>query len=392
MTPNPLLGGLSPDTFLRDYWQRRPLLVRQAFPGIRPLINADELAGLALEPDVPSRLVVQSADSQWDLRYGPFDADEFATLPSTHWTLLVTDLEKFVPELHKLIAPFRFLPDWRIDDLMISFAAPLGSVGPHIDAYDVFLLQLEGSRRWQIDTRPVSPDNRLLDTELHILARFEAESEWILEPGDMLYLPPGVAHYGIALDACMTASVGFRAPSQKDLAEAYLDDVVSGLVSEHRFCDRGRTAATNPGEIDAFSRRGVVSLLREAIDQSDEDIERWFGRYITEPRAELASLYPEPQQWDAEGVKSHLANGFALTRNTSARLAFFSQNGILLLYADGEEYPLEMNFRPLVDVLCQHFEYPAMLLQSLVTINPGAPALIAKLLQRGILEPAQSTD
>lgn len=387
-----LLGGLSPDTFLRDYWQRRPLLVRQAFPAISPILSADELAGLALESEVPSRLIMQATANSWDLRYGPFTSSDFSSLPPTHWTLLVTDLEKFVPKLHELIEPFRFLPDWRIDDLMISYAAPHGSVGPHTDDYDVFLLQLEGSRRWQIDSRPVSPDNWLPDIALRIMACFEPESEWILEPGDMLYLPPGMAHYGVALDKCMTASIGFRAPSQKDLVGAFLDDVVSGLDPDRRFGDPGRTIASNPGEIDAASRRNIIALIREAIDLHDDTLARWFGRYITEPRVELTSLYPEPQPWHVDDVKSFMARAGGLTRNTAARLAFFSQGETLLLYADGEEYPLGMKFRPLVDILCRHFDYPGVLLQRLTDSDPDMLELIAQLLKRGILETASLQD
>lgn len=386
MSGNHLLGELSPEEFLKDYWQRKPLLVRQAYPDIQPLISADELAGLALEPEVPSRLIIQTSDTQWDLRHGPFEADDFSSLPQTHWTLLVTDMEKFVPELQGLISPFRFIPDWRIDDLMISYAAPHGSVGPHIDAYDVFLLQLDGKRRWQIDTRPVSPDNQLSDSALNILAHFEPESEWILEPGDMLYLPPGIAHYGVAQGACLTASIGFRAPSQKDLVTAYLDDAVAQLDPERRYSDAGRSVSVNPGEIDAYSRHGILALLHEAIDQKDEDIERWFGRFITEPRADLISLYPEPREWHEDDVMAYLINNNGLARNTSARLAFFTQGETLYFYADGEEYTLDMNFHPLIDVLCRHFNYSPDLLNNLLEITPGAPVLIAKLLQRGVLE------
>lgn len=389
MSGTSLLGGLTQHEFLRDYWQRRPLLVRQAFADIRAPISADELAGLALESDVPSRLVMQHDVARWSLRYGPFEEADFASLPETHWTLLVTDLEKFAPALHTLIEPFRFLPDWRIDDLMISYAAPHGSVGPHTDAYDVFLLQLEGTRRWQIDTRPVDPENRLPDVDLRILAHFEPESEWVLEPGDMLYLPPGIAHYGVALDACMTASIGFRAPGQKELVSAWLDDVAARVDPECRYNDAGRPVARNPGEIDPASRQAIVSMMREALERSDDALERWFGRYITEPRADLVSLYPEPEGWTNEGLAQHLASGRDLKRNTAARLAYFTQQETLFLYADGEEYPLDMNFQALVAVLCQRIDFPATLCRQLLDNHPDACGLIVRLLDRGILEPAE---
>ncbi|OBS10736.1 hypothetical protein Thpro_020452 [Acidihalobacter prosperus] len=380
------MGDLAPRTFLRDYWQRKPLLVRQAFAGIRAPLDAEELAGLALESDVPSRLVQQHDAARWSVRYGPFEDSDFAALPDTHWTLLVTDLEKFVPALHDLVKPFRFLPDWRIDDLMISYAAPQGSVGPHTDAYDVFLLQLEGRRRWQIDTRPVDPGNRLPGAELSILAHFEPESEWVLEPGDMLYLPPGVAHYGLALDPCMTASIGFRAPSQQDLVSAWLDDVAAALDPERRFGDAGRAVADNPGEIDLASRDAIIALMREALARDDVALERWFGRYITEPRADLIGLYLAPDNWDEAALGAQLASGRGLKRNTAARLAYFIRDDRLFLYADGQEYPLDMNFLEPVAVLCQRFDYPAALCRRLLDDAPGSAGLMVNLLERGILE------
>ncbi|AOV16946.1 hypothetical protein BJI67_07585 [Acidihalobacter aeolianus] len=393
MIPGRLLGGLSADEFLRDYWQRRPLLVRGAFEDVAPPLEPDEFAGLALEPDVPARLVVQHGERHWELRHGPFEESDFAALPETHWTLLITDLEKFVPPLQTLVEPFRFLPDWRIDDLMISYAAPQGSVGPHTDAYDVFLLQLAGRRRWQIDTRPVSPDNRLPDQDLRILAHFEAESEWVLEPGDMLYLPPGVAHYGVALDECMTASIGFRAPSQRDLVSAWLDDVVAGLDPERRYDDPGRpSAASSPGEIDSASRKRLVALLREAVGRSDSDLERWLGCYLTEPRADLASLYPPPCSDAEDTLSQHLAAGLGLMRNTAARLAYFSSADTVYFYADGEERTLDLNFQSLLAVLCLRYEYPAELCRDWFEEYPGAHALLADLLRRGVLEMPDEPD
>lgn len=393
MIPGRLLGGLSADEFLRDYWQRRPLLVRGAFEEVAPPLEPDEFAGLALEPDVPARLVVQRGERHWELRHGPFEESDFAALPETHWTLLITDLEKFVPPLQALVEPFRFLPDWRIDDLMISYAAPQGSVGPHTDAYDVFLLQLAGRRRWQIDTRPVDPENRLPDQDLRILARFEAESEWVLEPGDMLYLPPGVAHYGVALDECMTASIGFRAPSQRDLVSAWLDDVVAGLDPERRYGDPGRpSAASSPGEIDSASRKRLVALLREAVGRSDSELERWLGCYLTEPRADLASLYPPTCICDERTLKRHFDAGRGLFRNTAARLAYFVDEDAVYLYADGEERVLDLNFRSPLAVLCQRHEYPAELCRRWLDEYPGIDTLLADLLRRGVLEMPDEPD
>lgn len=386
---NNLLNGLTPQAFLNDYWQRRPLLVRQAISDIQSPIGGEELAGLSLETEVPSRLVIQHDRDDWSLRYGPFAESDFFDLPESHWTLLITDMEKFVPKLHELMARFRFLPDWRIDDLMISYAAPQGSVGPHRDAYDVFLLQLEGTRHWQINTDPSMPNDLIPNLDLGILANFKAESEWVLEPGDMLYLPPGVAHYGIAIEAGMTASIGFRAPSQHELVTAWLDDIAARIDPELRFSDPGRHMMDNPGEIDEASRHSIIRLLKEALQYNDEKLERWFGRYITEPRADLVSLYSDDVHWSDKRLVQHLSDGHGLVRNTAARLAYFSRGQQLFLYADGMEYTFDMNFQWLIGVLCQRFSYPAELCYEFLDSHPQAIQLIKKLLQRGILEPSE---
>lgn len=379
-----LLGGLEPAEFLRDYWQRRPLLVRQAIPGLETPLSPDELAGLALEAEIPSRLVIERGETPWEVRYGPFSEQDFAELPPSHWSLLVTDLEKFVPELQGLVDPFRFIPDWRIDDLMISYAPPEGSVGPHTDAYDVFLLQLHGHRRWQIDTRPVSEDNRLPDTTLSILREFEAEQEWVLAPGDMLYLPPHVAHHGVALDDCMTASIGFRAPSQKDLIGAWLDDAIGRLDPERRYADPGMLPQNNPGEISAAARTHAIGLIREALTADDDALARWFGCYVTEPRVDLACLYPPAHDWNSGVLRQHLLGGAPLQRNPAARLAWFGENDRLMCFADGEARGISSDARPLIEYLCREHHYRADDL--LEMLSGDGEALLLWLLERGILE------
>jgi 50S ribosomal protein L16 3-hydroxylase len=190
---------LTPAGFLREYWQKEPLLLRTAFPDFEPQLDPDDIAGLACDEHAESRLIAGSfAEGSWTLRHGPFDEGDFAALPARDWTLLVQDVEKHYPPLRRLLARFDFLPDWRIDDLMVSVAGPGGSVGPHVDQYDVFLLQAAGRRRWQI-ARSFDPA-LLPGCELNVLRRFEPELEWDLQPGDVLYLPPGVAHHGIALE------------------------------------------------------------------------------------------------------------------------------------------------------------------------------------------------
>lgn len=375
---------------MRDYWQRKPLLVRQAMPEIVSPLEPEELAGLALEEEIPSRLVIEHSSTAWEVRHGPFSETDFAALPPTHWSLLVNDLEKFVPRLRSLLEPFRFIADWRIDDLMISYAPPHGSVGPHTDAYDVFLLQLRGRRRWQIDTRPVDPENRLPNTELALLKNFEPQQEWVVQPGDLLYLPPQIAHYGVALDDCMTASIGFRAPSQKELLGAWLDDALSHLDPTVRYTDAGITPQKNPAEITYEARKRAIALLREALAVDDDDLSSWFGRYITEPRAELGGLYPAAKPWSKEKLHHLLAQGKPLRRNPAARLAWYAETGKVHFFADGEEMCLPPEHQDLVAYLCNEYEYRGDYLQN--SEQEQTDSLLLWLLQRGVIEPEDEND
>ena len=236
-TPLQLLGGLTAREFLRDYWQKKPLLVRQAIPDFESPISPDELAGLALEEEVESRLVIEHGERPWELQRGPFIEDTFQDLPERDWTLLVQAVDQFVPEVAELLEDFKFLPKWRIDDLMISFAAPGGGVGPHFDNYDVFLLQAHGHRRWQIGQMCDADSPLLPHADLKILAQFEPTDEWVLAPGDMLYLPPRLAHCGTAEDDCMTYSVGFRAPSAAEVLTHFTDFLGQFLPDEERYSD-----------------------------------------------------------------------------------------------------------------------------------------------------------
>src|SRR5690348_813356 len=235
--PTALLGGLNPRDFLKRHWQKRPLLVRNAFPGFAPPLTAEELAGLACEEGVESRLVVQTRKAPgWKLSHGPFKHKVFTRLPKDRWTLLVQDVDKHLPVAAGLLEPFRFIPDWRIDDLMISYAADGGSVGPHVDAYDVFLLQAEGMRRWDISTAPHA-DADTPGLELKQIKGFKPEESWLLMPGDMLYLPPGVAHHGVAFGECMTFSIGFRAPSQSELLADLAGLLMQGASRDNHYAD-----------------------------------------------------------------------------------------------------------------------------------------------------------
>jgi 50S ribosomal protein L16 3-hydroxylase len=262
MSPNPdepltLLGGLSPRQFLRDHWQQRPLLVRQALPGFESPLPPEELAGLACEAAVISRLVQErGGEGPWAVRHGPFEEDDFLALPETHWTLLVSDVEKHLPELRACLEPFRFVPDWRMDDLMVSYAARRARLAPTWTNTTSFCSRPTAGASWQISTAPSAPDNILPGLDLRILREFEPEEEWILEPGDMLYLPPGVAHHGVAPEPCMTWSVGFRAPAWRDLIAAWVDARYEALPANRRYGDRNSRSRTTPARSPPTPWRG----------------------------------------------------------------------------------------------------------------------------------------
>ncbi|WP_248919685.1 cupin domain-containing protein [Pseudomonas entomophila] len=347
-TPLQLLGGLTAREFLRDYWQKKPLLVRQAFPDFISPIDADELAGLALEEEVESRLVLEHGERPWELRRGPFAEDAFADLPERDWTLLVQAVDQFVPEVAELLEEFRFLPSWRIDDVMISYAAPGGSVGPHFDNYDVFLLQADGKRNWKVG-QMCNSDSALIDhADLRILAEFEQSDEWTLEPGDMLYLPPRLAHYGVAEGECMTYSVGFRAPSAAEVLTHFTDFLGQFLPDEERYSDADAQPVSDPHQI----QHDALDRLKALIDKhmADKDLLlTWFGQFMTEPR------YPEQvvgEELSEQELLDYLGQGAILIRNPSARLAWSEFGDDLLLFASGRSCPLPGKLRELLKLIC----------------------------------------
>ncbi len=347
--PLKLLGGLTVRQFLSEYWQRKPLLVRQAFTDFESPISPDELAGLSLEEEVESRLIIEHGERPWELRRGPFEESLFSQLPERDWTLLVQAVDQFVPEVAELLEPFRFLPSWRIDDLMISFAAPGGGVGPHYDNYDVFLLQAHGHRRWRIGQFCDSDSPLLEHPDLRILADFQQTDEWVLEPGDMLYLPPRLAHFGTAEDDCMTFSVGFRAPSTAEVLTHYTDFIAQFLSDEERYADASLAPSEDPSRIDEDAVRRLRALITEQLSD-DRLLLTWFGQFMTEPK------YPElvagDEQLEPEDFLQALDEGAVLLRNSAARLAWAEVDLGVLLFASGQSRLLPAELKPLLQLIC----------------------------------------
>lgn len=329
-------GSLTSQQFLQDYWQIKPLLIRQALPGFIPELDADDIAGLACDEMAESRLVTGNfPDHNWSLRYGPFTEADFTRLPQTNWTLLVQDVEKHYPPLHSLLDEFSFLPSWRIDDLMVSVAGPGGSVGPHVDQYDVFLLQTEGKRRWQVAE---SFDSALLtDCELNVLQTFVPEQEWVLEPGDMLYLPPGVAHHGVAVDQCMTWSIGMRAPSTADLLQALGEWLAQNRAEGERYADSGMPPPKRAGEIDAAALERFCRMLGRAADDG-VDFRSFLGSFLSCYRLAHEPT-PPPEQLDVVELGKALERGAIVQHHPWTRLTWLESGPGAVLFAAGEEYP-----------------------------------------------------
>lgn len=347
MTP---LGDITHADFLANYWQRRPLLVRNAFPGFNNPLDGDELAGLACDEDVESRLVITAPGPRYELRRGPFKEADFHQLGATGWTLLVQDIDKQLEGFAAFLDHFSFIPAWRMDDLMVSWAADGGSVGPHVDQYDVFLLQTEGTRRWRIGEAIAAP-KFLQDHELKVLAEFSATDEWILGPGDMLYLPPGLPHWGIAQGPCMTWSVGFRAPSQQDLLNDFADTLAEMVGSHHRYADPDlKLAESAGGQISPAAVERAAQLLDDAWLKGREALPRWFGVMMTSPKAWLQC--EPPGQPVTLGLRS-------LHRDPRARLAWLPlpERG-LGLFADGLFKEVPSHLAPLLAWLCTEREFP----------------------------------
>lgn len=341
MSPSRLLGGLSPAEFLKKHWQKAPLLVRNALPGYTSPLSPEELAGLACDEDVESRLILErGGDYPWQLRNGPFKEQDFTQLPDGGWTLLVHEVDRFVPQVGALLDHFRFIPNWRIDDVMVSYAPPGGSVGPHVDQYDVFLLQGLGRRRWQISRDPIQQEQLIPDLEIHVLERFEHDLEWTLEPGDMLYLPPRIAHHGVALDRCMTFSIGFRAPAQAQMLAAYAAELLETAEPSTLYEDRELELQTHPGEITPDSLERIRSALGGLL-QDDARLGRWFGKLVTAPTREQSETPPQ-EKCTSKALLRALSSGSFLRRSSIARFAFLNDPAATpLLYVGGREHALD---------------------------------------------------
>jgi 50S ribosomal protein L16 3-hydroxylase len=339
-----MLNGLSPAQFLRRHWQKKPLLARAGLPEFADLLNRKRLIELALLPEAESRLITRKG-RQWTVRHGPFRRQDFAKLPDRDWTLLVQGVDLLLPRGKELIGRFDFISYARLDDLMVSYAPPGGGVGPHFDSYDVFLLQGEGRRRWQVSSQR---DLTLIDgAPLKILRDFKPAHEWTLDAGDLLYLPPRYAHDGVAMSDCITLSVGFRAPSAQDLCARFLDFMQDNLDARGLYADPGLKPTRQPARIAPQMAKGLLKMLAQARS-SRADMLRFIGEDLSTPKSQVVFEPPRRAMTLPAFAKAIRQQGLQLC---AASILLYDDKA---LYMNGERCEPPAAARPLLRRFADH--------------------------------------
>ena len=359
---------LDTEAFLADHWQREPLFIPGAVKPFTPPISADELAGLALEDDIESRIVA-GAGSRWELAHGPFRSEDFNR--AGPWTLLVQSVDHYLPEVADLRRLVDFLPQWRIDDVMVSYATDGGSVGPHYDNYDVFLLQGEGQRLWRLGQRCDETSPLLAHPDLRVLETFEQQAQYLLSPGDMLYVPPGVAHWGIAVGECTTFSIGFRAPRINDMVSRKIDQLLDQLSAEQLLGDAGRETG-RPGEITAADvARARAQVMRAVADTAGDE---WFGEVVTETDYAPAE--------DPGPLADVLEADTTLRLAPESRLAWQETDAGVTVYVAGQSLHTSPTVLNLLVLLCDHWSLTPSELVELQS-DPDCATLLDALYRTG---------
>ena len=348
------------NTFFDEYWQKKPLVIRQALPDFVNPLSADELAGLSLEDDIESRIVFETPGVApfWQLKRGPFAEKEFAKLPKTHWTLLVQGVDRIVPEVASLLDHFDFIPQWRVDDVMISYAVNQGSVGPHYDNYDVFLFQAEGRRKWSLTTQECHPENYLQDVDLRIMDRFKVEEEFILEPGDMLYLPPHVGHHGISLsDDCMTYSFGYRSYQAQEMWESFGDYLSEQNLRPKLYQDPNWKALQATSLISPTAWQNAKQLMQQLL-ADEKQLQAWFACFVTSLDSQAEQQLPMPLSSKKAGKLAvfieKLKQSEGLLRDAACRFAYVESDHGLQLFINGCQWEIGGVAPELVSYLANH--------------------------------------
>lgn len=381
----PILGKHSQKEFLTKFWQKKPLLMKGALSPFPDLISPDEVAGLSCDPRVESRLILEKGGkTPWELRRGPFKPSLFSKLPKTHWTILVNGVDRFVPSVNAFLDEFSFIPFWRIDDVMISVAYDKGNVGAHVDNYDVFLVQAHGTREWLIEDRPRLEDEFVPGLPIRLLKKFKPTHRWLLEPGDILYLPPRFPHHGIARgDKCMTVSVGFRAPSIHEVINGLVTDALANTDEALRYCDPDLREQA-PGEISPAAIEKLKNYITEHV-ASSERIESWLGRYVTESYCDV-ELNENKKAPNVSALRRGISAGGAIIRTEGARCAYVkgTKSGEVRFYANGERSDLSGAAAALACEIADRVVIPPDRAK-LLARDTSALTLLSSLVRRGLV-------
>ncbi|MDC7702584.1 ribosomal protein uL16 3-hydroxylase [Vogesella indigofera] len=325
-----LLGGMTAETFLQDYWHKKPLLIRGALTDVGTPVDLAWLTELSRSEDVESRLI-EFKQGKWSLERGPFRPGRLRRLPESDWTILVQNVNHHLPHIADILWRFDFMPYARLDDLMISYAPPGGTVGPHFDSYDVFLLQVGGRKHWQISSQ--QDEAFIEDAPIKVLKDFRMEEEFVLEHGDMLYLPPRYAHYGVALEPGMTYSIGFRAPSAQELATEFLVYLQDRICIDGRYADPELRPPQEPARLDDSMVEQVGRILSQ-ISWDRHTVTDFLGHYLTEPKPHVFYEAPEEELDEDEFAAAVVATGVELDLKT---LILYADD---MLYCNGEALPV----------------------------------------------------
>jgi 50S ribosomal protein L16 3-hydroxylase len=385
-----ILNNFDWNDFLQNTWQKKPLLIKNALPAdYFEVLSPEELAGLAMEEDVESRIVIEKdGATPWELKRGPFTEDDFTSTPATHWSLLVQGVNHWLPEAAELLTAFDAIPRWRLDDVMVSFAPEEGGVGPHYDNYDVFLIQGRGKREWRLTTQYCTPENYIPNMALRLMENFPIEETYVLEAGDMLYLPAKVGHWGISRSPdCMTWSVGYRSLSAREMLEHFADFAARESLPIQWYQDP--IWLDNQSHPSAISDHSVVQAKAALLAMLDDDatLHRWFGQFITEPQGHQGSLLTPPPErtLPLDRFKRRIHQGEGLSADLMSRWAQDTTTNPRLLHINGETTTIENDVEStLLDRLCSQFDHQATELQSYLT-NAANLNLLHGLWQAGIL-------
>lgn len=353
------INELSEQAFLNQYWQKKPLLIKRGFSDFKDPLDANELAGLAMEDSIESRIITNH-NQQWQSHQGPFE--DFEILTDEHATLLVQAVDHWHPEAAQLLEPFRFIPNWRIDDLMISYSTPGGGVGPHLDQYDVFIIQGEGKRHWRVGLPDASLKQFAQNKSLLQVEAFTAVIDCVLEPGDILYIPPGCPHEGYAIENALNYSVGFRAPNQQDLLSSFADHIIDTESGQIRYTDHTLALRDSKGELTQ-SEVDKVKTLMQALIENDSLFKNWLGNTLSQPKHDM-DLAPEENPFSTAEIMQQLDSDMTFERIGGTRAIYQCIGDELLLSVNGENYPLPLSDLEAVKQLTDFIEFDSSLLNS----------------------------